>query len=72
MKTGNFFYRDGANYKFTFSYPIPDTLELKIGEEIEYEQLGITRKEFHDDLIGYKYDKTSDHNIVEVTGIEED
>lgn len=69
MRTGTFLYRDGANYKFTFTADIPD--DMKVGEETTYEELGLTQEEFFNDIVGYKYDEEFDHNIVELIKIEE-
>lgn len=69
LKLGEFLYRDACNYKFTFRREIPAGVKLKVGDDIEYEKLGFTRKEFHKEIVGYKYDKTSDHNLVELVGL---
>lgn len=63
-QTGEFMYRDGSNYKFFFEAELPN--DMKINDETTYEKLGYDRKSFHKDIVGYKYDKTSDHNIVEL------
>lgn len=68
-KKGSFLYRDGNNYKFVFKAEIPEG--LKVGDETTYQKLGFTRKSFHDDVVGYKYDREADHNIVSLQSIED-
>ena len=67
-RIGEFMYRDGNNYKFLFEAFIDD--KMKVGDETTYEKLGFTRKDFHKRIVGYKYDETSDHNIVELIEIK--
>lgn len=73
MKYVKLFYRDGNNYKFSPTFEVEDELiePFKTGEEVEYTDLGITREEFHEE-IGYNYDPTTDHSIVEISIISEE
>ena len=66
-KRGQFLYRDGSNYKFTFFADVPEG--LKVGQETSYEKLGYDRTTFHKEIVGYKFDKTSDHNLVDLVRI---
>jgi hypothetical protein len=65
-----FLYRDADNYKFALTRIVSADTPLKPGDEIEYERLGFDRDTFHDEVVGYLYDDTSDHNLLEVIDVE--
>ena len=73
-------YRDGCNYKFYTSLTLSEILvekiekrqgeKIRVGTEIYYDKdLKLNKSQFHDEVVGYKYDKESDHNILEVVAI---
>lgn len=65
-----FLYRDGANYKFTFTRIVQSDKPLSVDDQVEYEKLGLDQKSFHDDVVGYPYDDEYDHNLLDVIEVE--
>lgn len=65
-RNGTWLYRDASNYKFRFTAPVPEGVE--IGEDVEYERLGYTKESFHEEVVGYPYGD-DDHNLVTLEDI---
>ena len=83
MKTIEFLYRDGANWKWYFHIEVSDEKfaelekvhgDIDEGTEMCYdEDFGITKEEFFNErqeATGYIYEEEFDHNILEVVGIK--
>lgn len=70
MKKVKLNYRDGANYKFSHIFDVPeDNLKpYSVGDEVSYLSLGITQEEFLDAL-GLDFDLDIDHTFVTIIEI---
>ena len=61
-----FLYRDADNYKFALTRTVQSDQPLSVGDEVEYERISFDQQTFHREVVGYAYDYTSDHNLLEV------
>ena len=62
-------YRSASNYKLSFSFAIPKGLKVKVGEDIDVSEFGISEDEWFNEILparGFSYDETEDHTLVEI------